>query len=59
MVAFRNEIKTTDCPNGCGNKVMTGRHQEFNARDKSGKIVCVECKVAELYGQTLDSPGQS
>lgn len=48
------QIKTTLCPKCKTGKVMTGRHQPFNAKD-DGKIVCNDCKVAAIYATILEN----
>lgn len=47
-MSFTNDIKYTTCNRCKTGKVMTGRHQEFNAKALDGTIICSECKYAEI-----------
>jgi len=48
---YANNIKSKPCATlGCKGKVMTDEaHRGFNATGKNGKIICPDCKVAEIY----------
>jgi len=50
---YDNDVKTKSCPTpGCGGKIMTDElHRDFNAKNDSGKQVCPDCKVKEIYAK--------
>jgi hypothetical protein len=45
-MSYLNKVKTTLCQ--CGRTMMSGRHQQYNAR-VNGKMVCADCYIDEIY----------
>jgi len=50
---YGNDVKTKPCnTDGCDGKVMTDElHRGFNAKDSTGRQICPDCKVAEIYAK--------
>lgn len=49
-----SNAKESKCPTCSTGKVMTGRHAEFQAKNKRGVKVCVDCIIRESY-QNIDA----
>lgn len=49
-MSYRSDIKTAACPRCKTGRVMSGELQrKHNAKDEDGKIVCVDCKMKDIY----------
>ena len=36
----------------CGGKIMTDEsRRDYNAKNESGKLICADCKVEEIYAR--------